>query len=83
MFERIPELIENRKFSEIRAILEEMNPVDIAMGFEEIENDKEVVLFRLLPKGLAAETFTYLDSDMQESLIKRYFTVSLMWKLMI
>ncbi len=72
MFERIPELIENRKFSEIRAILEEMNPVDIAMGFEEIEKDKEVVLFRLLPKGLAAETFTYLDSDMQESLIKSF-----------
>ncbi len=72
MFERIPELVEERKFSEIRAILIEMNPVDIAIGFEEVEKDKEVVLFRLLPKGLAAETFAYLDTDMQESLIKSF-----------
>ena len=72
MFEKIPELLENKRFSDIRLILEEMNPVDIAQGFEEIENNQQVVLFRLLPKGLAAETFTYLEADMQENLIKSF-----------
>lgn len=72
MFEKIPQLLENRQLSEIRSILEEMNPVDIAAGFEDVEENKQVVIFRLLPKGLAAETFAYLDTDMQEALIKSF-----------
>ncbi len=72
MLENILELYELKRFSKIRGILGEMNPVDIAAILNELEKDKQVVLFRLLPKGLAAEAFVELDGDMQEALIKSF-----------
>ena len=46
-----------------------MNPVDIAMVFEDLQSEKTALLFRLLPKETAAETFVEMDEDTQELLI--------------
>ncbi len=63
------QLLSDKKYPAIRAILSEMNPADIATVFEEIDTKDIPLLFRMLPKELAADTFTYIDSDMQEALI--------------
>lgn len=63
------QLVEEKKFRKLRSILEEMNEVDIAEFLEEVERDKVVLIFRLLPKALGAEVFACFDVDMQEYII--------------
>ena len=63
-------LVDGKRFRELKAALGEMNEVDIAEFFGELEPEQMVVVFRLLPKELAAEVFTYLeDSGDQERLL--------------
>ncbi len=69
LFETIVTLLENKKYATLRDILATMNPVDIAFVFEDLGNEKTAVLFRLLPKELAAEAFVEMDEDTQELLI--------------
>ncbi len=69
LFETIVTLLENKKYATLRDILSTMNPVDIAFVFEDLGNEKTAVLFRLLPKELAAEAFVEMDEDTQELLI--------------
>ena len=59
-----------KKYSTIRDILVTMNPADIAAVFAGVEPDKLPLLFRLLPKELAAESFVEMESEEQETLIK-------------
>ncbi len=64
------ELVEQRQFRQLREKLSQMNEVDIAEFLDELEVEQEILVFRLLPKELAAEVFTYLeDSEDQEKLI--------------
>lgn len=63
------QLVEEKKFRKLRSILEEMNEVDIAEFLEEVEMEKVVLVFRLLPKSLGAEVFACLEVDMQEHII--------------
>ncbi|MCQ2557947.1 MAG: magnesium transporter [Oscillospiraceae bacterium] len=65
-------LLAAKKYSTIKDILVTMNPADIAALFEEMEQDRIPLLFRLLPKELAAETFVEMDPDLQELLIKGF-----------
>ena len=67
-FDQLMELVQERKFRALREILIEMNEVDIAGFLDELEVDQEILVFRLLPKDLAAEVFSYLEED-QEKLI--------------
>ncbi len=69
LFETIVTLLENRKYTTLRDILSTMNPVDIAVVFEDIQDEKTAILFRLLPKELAAEAFVEMDDDTQQLLI--------------
>ncbi len=63
-------LVENKQFRQLKEQLSEMNEVDIADFLDELEPEQQAVVFRLLPKELAAEVFTYLeDSEDQEKLI--------------
>lgn len=64
--------IENKKFSSLKPILSEMRPVDIAEIINDIDEEKVVVIFRLLPKYLANETFVEMDSDTQQIVIKAF-----------
>lgn len=65
-------LLETKKYSTLKDILITMNPADIAAVFEDLEQDRVPLLFRLLPKELAAETFAEMESDLQELLIKGF-----------
>ena len=68
---KIGEMILNKQnLSQIRQNLLEENPVDIAALFEELEGDSVVKVFRLLPKELAAEVFTYMEPDMQQKIVE-------------
>lgn len=69
LFETIVTLLENKKYTTLRDILSTMNPVDIAIVFEDIQDEKTAILFRLLPKELAAEAFVEMNDDTQELLI--------------
>ena len=72
MEEKILELIEQRKFSVLKAMLSDMNAADIALIFEEIDEKDIPVVFRILPKELAADVFVEMDSDMQQLLIEAF-----------
>lgn len=72
------ELVRNKKFVQLKKMLQEMNPADISdlvadMSEHDEFGERELtLLFRILPKELAAETFTYMDSDMQIMLINAF-----------
>lgn len=70
--ETLLELLDNKQYSNIRDILCSMNAADIANLFNELPIEKLPLLFRLLPKYLAAETFVDMDPDAQEHLIKGF-----------
>lgn len=72
MEERILELIEARKFGGLKELLSEMNPADIAEILEEVSEKDLPVIFRILPKELAADTFVEMDSEMQQLLIEAF-----------
>lgn len=63
-------LLNDKKYSTIRDILITMNPADIAAVFAGVEPEKLPLLFRLLPKELAAESFVEMESEEQEALIR-------------
>ena len=68
--DQLLELVENKQFRRLKELLSEMNEVDIAEFMDEVPPEKLIVVFRLLPKELAADVFTYLeDSEDQEKLI--------------
>ena len=67
--ETIKSLLDDKKYSTLRDVLETMNPVDIAELFEELQDEKAPILFRLLPKELAADAFVEMDEETQEFLI--------------
>ena len=69
LFETIVTLLENKRYATLRDILNTMNPVDIAGVFEDLQSEKTALLFRLLPKETAAETFVEMDEETQELLI--------------
>ncbi len=68
--DQLLELVEKKQFRRLKDLLSDMNEVDIAEFLDELEPDQQAVVFRLLPKDMAAEVFTYLeDSEDQEKLI--------------
>lgn len=68
--ERILDMLENRQYKELKEELENnMYPVDLADILEEFDQKHLVMVFRLLAKEEAAETFTYMNSDLRELLI--------------
>ena len=71
MIEKVLQLLQERRFAEVKAAALEMHYADIAEVFRELDNEWESALlfFRLLPKELAAETFAYLEPDVQERII--------------
>lgn len=62
-------LLDNKKYATIRDILLTIQAVDVAVIFEDLSPQKISLLFRLLPKDLATETFVEMSSELQEQLI--------------
>ena len=67
--EKILELLEEKRYPDIKSILCKMNSADIAALFEDLNMVKIPLLFRLLPKVLAAETFVEMEPNAQAMLI--------------
>ena len=65
-------LIEGKKYAAARDELETMHPADIAAMLEDTKSEIIPLLFRLLPKELAAETFVEMDEDQQQLLIQSF-----------
>ena len=70
--EKVPEYISERKYSELKKILIEMNPADIGDLMESLPKSTLPLVYRILPKELASEVFVYIDSDTQELLISSF-----------
>lgn len=71
LFPEIEDLIVNRNLSTLREVLSDYSPADLADLITDIPSEKDqAVVFRLLPKDIATETFEYLDVDVQISLMK-------------
>ncbi len=65
-------LLEERNYAVLKPLLSSMNAIDLAEVFEKTEKDTDLlILFRILPKDLAAETFVEMDSDVKEKLIHK------------
>ncbi len=65
-------MLENKQYTALRSVLETMNPADIAELFADLEEQKIPVMFRVMPKELAAETFVEMDPEAQELLIRGF-----------
>ena len=69
--EEILELIKEKSYSKVKKLLADMLIPDVAELLENIEEDTDlIVTFRLLPKSLGAEVFSYISSELQETLVK-------------
>ena len=71
LFERITELFEEGNYPKIRAVISELEPYDLAMICEELEEKRLPVFFRMMAKDVAAECFSNMSSELQELLIKK------------
>ena len=65
-------MLEDKKYTTLRDILATMNPSDIAAIFDDLEERQIPIVFRLLPKEIAAETFVEMEPDAQELLIRGF-----------
>ena len=65
-------MLEDKKYTTLRDILVTMNPSDVAGLFEDLEEKQIPLMFRLLDKEQAAETFVEMDPDAQELLIRGF-----------
>ena len=70
--EKLSELLKERKFAEVKLQVEDLPAPDLAEIFFELDDAYHSLLFRLLSKELAAETFVEMDSELQERLITRF-----------
>lgn len=71
-FEILTELLHNKKWKELKEILDEMNEQDIAELFMELEERDLTLIYRLLNKELAAEVFVNMEPEYQEQLIRAF-----------
>ena len=70
--EYVMELLEQRKYAELRDMLKDQNPIDVAQLLGEVPDEKLLLLYRMLPKEDAAEVFSEMEHDEQETLIRAF-----------
>src|SRR2546423_11898391 len=66
----IRSLIDARNFSALREIFCDWPPADVAEVIEDMPEDEQVIIFRVLPAALAADVFEYLDIEAQQKLLR-------------
>ena len=70
--DELSELMDAKKYSDIKKLVSPLEAVDIAALYEELPDDKKVKFFRILPKECAAEVFVEMDSDHKESIVSAF-----------
>lgn len=78
-FEKLQELVEQKNTIALKQELIEMNEYDIASFLSDVEEDKLIKIFRLLPKDKATEVFVNLDEDVQRELISSLTQAESKW----
>jgi len=68
-FETIQELLQTQQYTRLRQLLVDLNDADIAACMEQLPEQSMVKAFRILPKDLAADIFSYLDVELQQTVI--------------
>jgi magnesium transporter len=68
----IREMIERKEWNILKEFVLDLHPSEIADIIENIEEKDRAILFRFLPNELAADTFEYLEHDVQEALLKSF-----------
>ena len=70
MYKKLLEQIESNKLKQVKEELKDMHVQDIADLFEHIESPIDLIkVFKILPKDVGAEVFSYTESDIQEKLV--------------
>ena len=67
---RLDALLEAGKKAELRGALNMLNEVDIAEYMETLDNEKVLMVFRLLPKDVSADVFAYMDNDQRTRIME-------------
>lgn len=68
--ERLDALLASGKHGEIRGAMRMLNVVDIAQYMETLERDKLLHVFRILPKDISSDVFTYMEPEQKQLLIE-------------
>lgn len=67
--ESIKELLESKQYTSLRQALTELNDADVASILENLDEEDSLKVFRILPKSMAADVFSYLDLEIQQMII--------------
>ena len=70
--EQLEEMAERKQWTALRHLLSQEEPADIADVLSQLPDARLPVLYRLLPKELAAEVFVEMEAEEQELLIKTF-----------
>ena len=65
----IRELLDTKQYTTLRQKVADMNTADVAAVMEEMEEEELLKIFRILPKSMAADVFSYLEVDNQQMII--------------
>lgn len=68
-FDIVKELLDTKQYTRLRQKIAEMNAADIAVIMEELKEEDLLKIFRILPKNIAADVFSYLEVDSQQFII--------------
>ena len=68
--QQIMDLVERNSYAHARALLMDMNAVDVALVLEELPLETSLILFRILPKDTAASVFSYMSHDQQKHVVE-------------
>ena len=68
--DKLRDLLDRGLHSELRGALMVQNPVDIAAFLEGLDREKMLLLFRVLPKDISADVFSYMSADARQTLIE-------------
>lgn len=66
---KVLELIQQKRYMELKKILSEMNEVDIAEILDPLDKNTTLLVFRMLPKDVAVDVFAHFSSDQQRDII--------------
>lgn len=67
--QEIKELLDGKQYTRLRQRAAELNDADIAAAMEEMEEKDLLKMFRILPKSMAADVFSYLEVESQQFII--------------
>lgn len=67
---RLDQLLADGRHGQLRGALLMINPVDIANYMKKLDREKLLLLFRILPKDVSADVFSYMDADHRQTLVE-------------